>query len=742
MFLKSPEKRYIKFKIISLSFLFVIFTGLILVDGINLKFTMEGNPKHAQLFYDWGSGYSEAESNRAAYKNNEVKLKLKLGGRDLKKLRFDPVESEGEYFIKGLRIEVNGILLKVYQPEQLYTLLQNINMPVVELKEDALAITCVGNDPVFELEESFTHELFGLLIKVIAIKILLAILVILIAYVLLSLNKVRTFVEKIWLYLDKYIEPYEIKWNWKAALFASVHFALAFWFQHIVFVFDSGVSLTNIIICQVLFYCLLLFGWHKLFSVVRKAVRGDKLVLEYLKYVVIYFFILLVVLILIWPGYFVSDEWIMIYGAKRWVILSPYHFLSMLYLILSLMLIPAAAGIEIVQAFLISLVVGYVVFQIVQRINSKKWIWLLYIPLVYPAVLLNNLHLQKAIMGGYIEILLLSKMFFALWDKRKLNSKDLIEWVILTAITFTLRTDGIYYIIVAPIVVAISFKKQLPKYFALCFAVGVIFFGGTLNFIQSKGVGNFYTIVNLNRLVYAPIKAADVTKDKKELENMGKVIDIDIYLNSENLDEAAGKQEPVIFQASDEAVSAYKRGALPLILKYFPAYFLQQMERFVMSSGFKYFSKSEFGKYSGDINNYQSADIYELNLVYGQYLDELFQHSLDIPINDRLRMSIINFMQGRSMDDWHKVLITAPIFGNVIVPIVFIVLLCIYFIKKKKYAFLSILLLLMLRLPLLIGMVTYVSFQYYFRIFLVGNYIPWIYLLAKLTNSKMEIEVK
>ena len=172
MSLRLPEKQYTKFKIISLSLLFVMFAGLIFKGGIDLKFTVQGNPKHAQLFYDWGSGYSEAQSNRAAYKNNEVTLKLKLRGKDLKKLRFDPAEAEGEYLIKGLRVEANGILLKTYQPEELYILLQNINMPVVELKEDALAITCVGNDPVFELADGFTHELFDLLLRTIGMKLL------------------------------------------------------------------------------------------------------------------------------------------------------------------------------------------------------------------------------------------------------------------------------------------------------------------------------------------------------------------------------------------------------------------------------------------------------------------------------------------------------------------------------------------------------------------------------------------
>ena len=734
MSLHLPEKQYTKFKIISLSLLFVIFAGLIFKGGIDLKFKVEGNPKHAQLFYDWGSGYSEAQSNRAAYKNDEVKLKLKLRGRDLRKLRFDPVEAEGEYLIKGLRVEVNGILLKAYQPEELYALLQNINMPVVELKENALAITCVGNDPVFELADAFTRELFDLLLRTIGMEFLLAIIVILAAYILLGVKKVRAFVEKIRFTVEKQIKPYDFRWNWKAALCGSVHFLFSFWFQHIVFVFE-GVSLANIIICQILFYGLLLFGWHKLFTIVRKVVNGDKLTLEYLKYVAIYFFILMAVLILIWPGYFVSDEWIMIYGAKRWVIASAYHFLIMLQLILSMMLIPAAAGIEIVQAFFISLVVGYVIFQITQRIKSKKWIWLLYIPLVYPAVLLNNFQLQKGMPGTYIEILLLAKMIFALWDKRKLNSKDLIEWVILTAITLTLRMEGIYYIVVAPIVLVIAFKKQLPKYFAICFAVGVIFLGAVLNQIQNSGVGNFYTIVNLNRLIYAPIKAADINKDKKELEKIGKVIDIDAYLSSANVDEAVEKQDPVIFQASDEDVSAYKRGALVLTLKHFPAYFLQQMERFIMSSGFKYFSKTELG---GDINNYQNADIYELNFVYGQYLAELFQHTLDVPINDRVRMGVINFMQGRSMDDWHKILITAPIFGNLIVPILFLLMACVYFIKKRKYELLAILLLFMFRLPMLVGLASYVSFQYYLRIFLVGNCIPWMYAFAKLT--KLEVD--
>jgi hypothetical protein len=75
--------------------------------GLRLEFDLlTSSPSTAQLFWDTGHGYNEAESIRQKYEPHQglQVLRFPLPDRTLRALRFDPRDGEGRLDIRGIRV--------------------------------------------------------------------------------------------------------------------------------------------------------------------------------------------------------------------------------------------------------------------------------------------------------------------------------------------------------------------------------------------------------------------------------------------------------------------------------------------------------------------------------------------------------------------------------------------------------------------------------------------------------------
>lgn len=702
--------------------------------GVTISLDIDSIGDYVQVFYDTGGGYSEASSSRCLNEDGRVNIKLPVRTIHINRLRLDPAESEGTFYMTGLRVSALGIPLAEYGADEFFPLLINANMPSLSLNPQGVRFDTLGNDPVCIFAESFTTFCNRCIAALGIISLFLAVLMAQAVSVFLG----KPAFSKYW---DKAVikrQPGKASLYRSASVCAAAHFLICFAFQHSYFFFDN-IYMNRILICQLLFFILLQVLWQVLFRIVQNVVERDQATLDFLKYAGIYLGIMLAVLLLVWPGYFVSDEFNMLFSSRYWVISSAYHFLMMLELALSQMLIPGAVGVELVQITYISAVVGYVFQQIAKRTSQSKWIYLLYVPMCFPAILLNNLQLQKGIPGTYLEILLLCKMICAFWDRRELAWRDVAEWVVLTAVVYSHRMDGCYYIIAAPVLFFLLFHKRMDKKLSVSLVVGTFLCCMAVQGIQnSGGTGTFYTLVNFNRLLYAPVMAADPVKDAAELEALGQVIDIDTYRAAKNLDEAAAAVSSSVNNfhvIKQEELSAYKKGAMKLILKHPVAFAHQQIERYLLSSGLAAYLE-KYVVYSGNLANYQNpaSSMYTLEQQESWHVTDFRETGLNTPVNETWRDKILLFMIGRDINNYEIYSVRNILFNNLIPCTLFLVALWGWLLKNKKYGLLGILTLFLLRLPILVGSASYVSFQYYFRFFIVGNAIPFFFVYRYLTS--------
>lgn len=151
---------------------------------------------------------------------------------------------------------------------------------------------------------------------------------------------------------------------YKTALVIScVHFLLSFWtdhfiFRYVVFDFSSAKNIVKSIeTCGVklVFLFLLIAVWQGIFYVCKKADKTFKRVAFG------YFLLMLVLLLLTWPGIWRMDEFGILTSAVQ---LFPHfwqNYITSVFYIYALMLFPFPAGVILVQIICISLIIARLV---------------------------------------------------------------------------------------------------------------------------------------------------------------------------------------------------------------------------------------------------------------------------------------------------------------------------------------------------------------------------------------------
>lgn len=150
----------------------------------------------------------------------------------------------------------------------------------------------------------------------------------------------------------------------------------------------------------------------------------------------------LIFLLLIWPGNWINDELGVLENAKSFEYYSWQNYLTVVFFSLCVMTIPSAIAIPIIQIIFISYAFAYFV-NYISEIVKTKWVWLLYLVLLLPPVIYNNLYPLRITMYTYIELIFLT------WLYKKYKEKDLfdIKTVAISAIMIFIlafwRSEGI-----------------------------------------------------------------------------------------------------------------------------------------------------------------------------------------------------------------------------------------------------------------------------------------------------------
>jgi hypothetical protein len=135
--------------------------------GLRLEFDLKvDRPTTAQLFWDTGHGFNEAESQRREYESQPDRQTLRFDLPPLpsiKALRFDPLSAEGRLDIRGIRIVDHGRRTRLVLP--LNCLQADHQIASVAVGEVATVITTTpgAGDPILQFTPAGTAAISCLL---------------------------------------------------------------------------------------------------------------------------------------------------------------------------------------------------------------------------------------------------------------------------------------------------------------------------------------------------------------------------------------------------------------------------------------------------------------------------------------------------------------------------------------------------------------------------------------------------
>ena len=298
--------------------------------------------------------------------------------------------------------------------------------------------------------------------------------------------------------------------------------------------------LSTIIFLKIILFLLLLVIWNTWFEFMNK----NEKIINIFGYSLPYGAFLLVYMFLRHSMQLVNDE-LNIYNQVINYNIHPYHFTYITGIVyaLSYLLIPCQMGVVIVKIMFQSLICGYCVYRVVDY-AGKKGMMIYFLFLLYPTMTFG-IQVHRMQFYSMIFLLLMVKL---LLDNKKYNGgltmqlkRVLFFMMILFSILSIWRKEGVYLVIMAPILLCIAYGIHSRKdirwiciSFLLIFAV--IYFPekiGKNRFTQESGHTYNSWFVNMCR------EGLDKNKYPDEMKMIDKYLSLEAvdYINEQLGDE-------------------------------------------------------------------------------------------------------------------------------------------------------------------------------------------------------------
>lgn len=420
------------------------------------------------------------------------------------------------------------------------------------------------------------------------------------------------------------------------------------------FVFRYTEYNATLAIYKVLFFIVAFGLIHGAVTLVANVRKRDRFTIRCLLWALPYLAVNLVIFVLIWPGAWGNDDLHVFALAQSLQVTAWYHFLSSVYQILVLMLLPFMAGTVLVQLVLASGMLGYLMAslqEVVERyaaergrsVKNGRWVALLYLPFLLPPILLHNQQPFRPTWTSWVEVFLLSAM--AIWYTvgKPLSRKKWVVIVCLGALTATWRSECVYYLVMVPLFLFLFTRKKLLRGgMAVLGSVLVVVLAQAStrynNYLQGGSDWSYQSVAFCRQIVTA-VQASDPEEDGKLLEKIDPVFDVQAC--KEYLGPISGAYDHVIrkdTEVTEEMWGNCLQGAVALVLRHPDAVLAERWDLFA--------NTIEYTIYSGQKSVFvTSSELYdkpweELRNIQQNFFTDM--PALANPINKELRTHVIH----------------------------------------------------------------------------------------------------
>lgn len=319
---------------------------------------------------------------------------------------------------------------------------------------------------------------------------------------------------------------------------------------------------------------------HGVVTLVEKLRRRDDFAVRWLQWVLPYLVVTLVVLVIVWPGCWGSDDLDVLQLARTLEPSSWQHFLTSAVFILSLMFLPLPGGIVLIQTLLIAGAVGCFLAaaetlarQKMPKAPARGWFAILYLPFLLPPVLLHDMQPFRSTWSSWCELFAVFLLVWWYLDGRPVTRKQLAVFTLLGILCASWRGESIYYVAAFPVLLAfLVHKKEIRAGAAVVCAVLIAAGALACSAYNNHLMGNSweYQRVAFCYQTAALVQDADPEQDAEALALIDPVFDVQACRDLSTLHGSALRN--AITRSTDGLTAAdwdnCKKGIIQLALKY------------------------------------------------------------------------------------------------------------------------------------------------------------------------------
>lgn len=460
-------------------------------------------------------------------------------------------------------------------------------------------------------------------------------------------------------------------------------------------------------------YSLLYFIIH-----FYKQIRsGNELYRRWLLYTSLYFAVIFVVLLLMYPGHWVADEFKVLDAVKHYSLSYNWqNYFTNIFYTFCLYLFPSPISILIAQILFASFVVGYVVLNIRNHLHRKFLAYFLYVPFLLFPVLVNDLYPLRGTLYSYIELLFISKLIFRSYGNARTVDPyhEFTKYSLLIMLLIFWRSEGIYYLIVLPI---LFYKLGLWKretlssirniaWLALCLCIFTIGFVITKT-TSSKEYAITAFVNPLSTMVQQPLHGTNIPQ---RLNEINQVVNIQTLKQYPSYNEIPAFWNGAVQPNYQVHIKDFEHQYAYLVLHNPKAFMHNRIKTFLSTNSFDPVASTSWGMF--DLPNYSQ------NSTASNFLKN---NHFVAPLNNHLRRDVSTVLLCFTQAGTFTFL--GHILWNAIIPISLLCMIDVIMLLKKRWLWVCITTLVLLQIPIIFLTAPANYFFYYLPAYIIGYFI-------------------
>lgn len=522
----------------------------------------------------------------------------------------------------------------------------------------------------------------------------------------------------------------------KAMLIAALlHWIITFFSDRIIFVYSltdfssvvSSVKTAEAWGIKLVFLFFLLFLYQIIGRTVRGVLNREEKLCSYLRFAGIYFCVMFVFFLMAYPGIWRHDEFGILSQAAGFNPVFWQNYLTSVFYIFSLMLVPVPAAVVFMQIVINSLITGYILYKCREQFGRSRWVYWMYLPFLLFPVIDSNLYPMRMSVYAFLELFLLARLLFFKLEKRRFKKSDYLAFGLLGAVVCVWRSEAVYYMLWFPIVFLVLFWKETDRREKLLFSVSVICCSILLFLPQAAGnkltAGDNYEITSLVLPIVPLIEKADEENQAELIEVVDQVLDVGIIREGarngwNGIQIFWNNSDLIRKEYTKEEYSEFKSAYYSLIVKYPFVFLKERFDTFLHSDGLLMDSTQLFSSMENE-----------------NYINFRSQYAGNGPIFEKLRSRVISVLECRSFEDYNQLTFWYGIVWNFFFPAAILVLTVFWLLFKRRFGYAFLLGSAAAKLPLIFLTAPSRLFMYYYSVYLIGN-VLFVYIIFLLFLNK------